>query len=755
MALVLCLWALSFSVHAQGTTGNPVVVENRRPGTEAWRLSNPATDREIEGYGDATSVDRGGEIRLYVNTRSRTYTLEVFRMGWYQGLGGRRVFGPLSLPGTRQTTPDPDSHTGLVDANWIEPFVLTTADPADQTDWTSGVYLAKLTDSAQGKQSYIIFVVRDDDRVSDLRFQLPVSTYQSYNYWGGRSLYDWNSGDGLPWATTEGTAAVKVSFNRPYVASPNPKAAYGVGAGEFLTNLQPAPTRTPISSAGWDYNMVRWLEREGYDVSYITNLDTHVSAERLRSAKAFLSVGHDEYWSWQMRDNVEAARDAGVNLGFFSANTAYWQVRFEDSPATGAPNRVMVSYKNREADPYDSDDDPSNDRRLTILWRDPPVSRPEERLMGVGYGLDPVDGDIVVSNASHWVFENTGLRNGSRLARLLGYEVDGVQGDGPANLEILATSRAVNRRNTEDSFTSNMTIYSAAGGAMVFATGTIQWSWGLDDFNVPSLRTSRLNPAAEQITHNVLARFGARLPNAAPRTADDSYFAKAGQALAIPAPGVLGNDRDREPLTARLATTAAHGSLGLQADGSFRYLPDPGFTGVDGFSYRADDGLGPARVASVAINVGSEPLRTARCVRLVARSEVKGRPVTSAAEIILVNAQGRPIDPSGFAVRFADSEELVAEDGAAANALDGDASTNWHTRWKGGAPAHPHEIEIDLGQPQVLSGFRYLPRQGTTRLNGAIKAYEFHVSADCLSWDLAAQGEWATNDDLKEVRFKH
>jgi hypothetical protein len=120
-----------------------------------------------------------------------------------------------------------------------------------------------------------------------------------------------------------------------------------------------------------------------------------------------------------------------------------------------------------------------------------------------------------------------------------------------------------------------------------------------------------------------------------------------------------------------------------------------------------------------------------------------------------VNAQGRPIDPSGFAVRFADSEELVAEDGAAANALDGDASTNWHTRWKGGAPAHPHEIEIDLGQPQVLSGFRYLPRQGTTRLNGAIKAYEFHVSADCLSWDLAAQGEWATNDDLKEVRFKH
>src|SRR5207302_2613977 len=63
---------------------------------------------------------------------------------------------------------------------------------------------------------------------------------------------------------------------------------------------------------------------------------------------AFLSVGHDEYWSWQMRDNVEHARDVGINLGFFSANTAYWQVRFEDSPTTGQPYTVMVGYKRSE-----------------------------------------------------------------------------------------------------------------------------------------------------------------------------------------------------------------------------------------------------------------------------------------------------------------------------------------------------------------------------------------------------------------------
>jgi hypothetical protein len=423
-------------------------------------------------------------------------------MGWYQGLGARRVYGPVMLPGTRQITPAPDPETGLVDCDWQQPSPLTTADEGDPAGWPSGIYLAKLSTVPGQRQSYIIFVVRDDRRATDLVVQLPVATYQAYNFWGGKSLYGGDSGAELPWGSSSGTPAAKVSFNRPYAGSTNPEAAYGVGAGEFLTNNQPVTRAYPISSAGWDYNMVRWLERNGYDTSYITDLDTHTSPQSLSGHRAFLSIGHDEYWSWHMRDHVEAARDAGLHLAFFGANAAYWQVRFENSPGAVASSRIMVAYKDADKDPFKS-------RLATIKWRSPPVSRAEDLLVGVRYVLDPVDGDMIVSDASHWVFRNTGLRDGSRLAGLLGYEVDGVSGERPATTEILAASPAVNLLDPAQTATSNMTIYRSTAGSLVFATGSMQWSWGLDDFNAPALRTPRMNPAAEQITRNVLERFGA------------------------------------------------------------------------------------------------------------------------------------------------------------------------------------------------------------------------------------------------------
>lgn len=488
---------------------NPIAAENRLSGTSNWRLENPATHREIEGYASATSVNRGEDILLFASTKSPTYTLSVFRMGWYQGLGARRVFGPRPVAGTLQVTPSPDRTTGLVEADWIDPYTLSIP-----IDWVSGVYLAKLTNTTDNKQSYIIFVVRDDQRNSDLVFQLPITTYQAYNFWGGKSLYSWGSGNELPWGSTAGEPAVMVSFNRPFAVSTNSSAAYGAGAGEFLTNLQPVAQGYRISSAGWDYNMLRWLEREGFDVSYITSLDTHSYPDLLKSPKAFLSVGHDEYWSWEMRQNVEAARDYGTNLAFFSANSVYWQVRFEDSFVREQPDRTMIAYKKKSAnDPYSNDADPSNDHLVTTRWRDSPVSLSEHQLIGVRYLIDLVDSDIVVSNASHWVFQNTGLENGSRLIGLLGYEVDGVVENQPPGIQILATSPAMRGTDTKEMVLSNMTIYRSPSNALVFATGSMQWSWGLDDFNVQTLRTSRLNCSSQQITRNVLVAFGAMPSN--------------------------------------------------------------------------------------------------------------------------------------------------------------------------------------------------------------------------------------------------
>ena len=656
--VLMAVFALSIS---SARAANEVALENSLPGTSDWGLTNPATGRQIEGYASATSVNRGDPISLYVSTAAPSFRIEVFRMGWYQGLGARRVAGPITVAGGLQPVPAPDPATGLVDANWTASYVLQTRDAASGAPWSTGVYLARLTESAAGKQSYIIFVVRDDAQKPDILFQLPVTTYQAYNFWGGKSLYGWGSGSALPWGSTSGTAATKVSFNRPYAGSTNPAAAYGIGAGEFLTNVQPVAQGYPISSAGWDYNMVRWLEKEQYNVGYITSIDTGRSASRVANTKIFMSQGHDEYWTSQMRSNVEAARDAGVNLAFFSGNTAYWQIRLEPSPATGAADRVIVEYRTAAADPYSSDGDPTNDQYTTVRFRDAPVSRPEAAMKGNQYILDPFDGDLIVTNAAHWVFAGTGLANQDRLPGLLGYEVDGVAGSSPANTVTLTSTPVAAQPSGQPSGSSQMTIYTAASGAQVFSTGSIQWSWGLDDFNAPALRTSRSSAAAATITRNVLDEFGA-------------------------SPGAS--------------------------------------TGV-----------------------------SARCVRLKALSEINGNPWTSAAEIGLLDTQGQALPKTGWTVAGVDSQELVGEDGRATNAIDGNTATFWHTQWQGANPPPPHNIDIDLGSQQTLTGLQYLPRQDTG-VNGTIAGYQVFVSPQCTgTWTEVSQGTWAANKTLKTATF--
>ena len=470
--------ALLILLAAQAYAANPIQVENAKPGTTAWQLTNEATAGEIEGYASLTGVNRGGQISFFINTPESSYAIAIYRMGWYGGAGGRLVATVPAQTGTSQPLPTPDPVTGMIECRWTKPYTLTVPNNvSDPTDWASGIYLAKLTAGTSGKQKYIMFVVRDDARRSDYLFLSSVNTYEAYNTWGGKSLYDYNSVNG---------AARKVSFNRPY--------SYIDSTAEFLPGC-----------CGWEYNMLRWLEREGYDVTYVTDVDLHSNSNLLPSHKAFLVVGHPEYWTWEMRGNVETARGLGVNLGFFSANTSYWQIRYEPSPVTGAPARTIVGYKASAltADPYATDSDPSNDYLITVRWRDPPVNRPEEAFVGVMYEYDPVNGDIVVDNSSNWVYSGTLLRNGDHLTGLLGYEVDRIFGYGPAGTIRLAHSPYP--LGTGTSY-SDMTVYTV-GNATVFATGSMQWTWGLDDYNAPQRRSSRLNPAAQQVTRNVLARF--------------------------------------------------------------------------------------------------------------------------------------------------------------------------------------------------------------------------------------------------------
>ncbi|HLO46885.1 MAG TPA: N,N-dimethylformamidase beta subunit family domain-containing protein [Kamptonema sp.] len=476
---------------AISTSQNPTIIENQKPGTTDWQLTNPATKREIEGYASLTSVNRGGEIKLFVNTKSPHYTLEIFRTGWYNGLGARRITEPIVRQGIRQPPPIEEQASGLIECNWKDPYLLKI--PNSAGEWTSGVYLVKLTASKTGKQSYIIFVVRDDKRKSDILFQSSVTTFQAYNNWGFKSLYRWNS---------RGKQAYKVSFNRPYAISPNPAAAYGVGAGEFLTNVQP---KRRTSSAGWEYNMVRWLEKEGYDVTYATDIDTHFNPDLLLSHKAFLVVGHDEYWSWDMRQNIEAARNEGVSIGFFGSNICYWQIRLEPSRIAGGVNRTIVAYKELASlDPFGEVLASTSDPRVTTLWRDKAVGLPEDALIGVMQETFQVNSDIVIDGgAPDWLLEKTRLKKGDKLTGLLGYEVDRMFGNAPKNIVRVAHSPYSYKGRTRY---ADMTVYTAASGATVFATGSMQWTWGLDDYNAPQLRPSRLNSGSQQITRNVLAK---------------------------------------------------------------------------------------------------------------------------------------------------------------------------------------------------------------------------------------------------------
>ena len=464
-SLISCSGASRFGNRLKGS--NPIVAENAKPGDASWQLTQPAVHGEIEGYASAVSVNRGEQISFFVNTADPSYTIQIFRMGWYSGAGARSMGPPTSLRGSLQPKPVADPTTLFIDAGaWSNPYVLTIPkNSSDPTDWASGVYLAKLTPSS-GREAYIIFVVRDDGRSSDLLFQSSVTTYQAYNLWGGSSLYSQPQ-------------AFKVSFNRPYYVTYTPAA----GSGDFLR---------------WEYNLVRFLEREGYDVTYNTDIDTHVNASELLLHKAFLSVGHDEYWSWQMRQNVTAALNAQVNLGFFGSNCCYWQIRFEPSPVTGAANRTMVCYKT-----YALTKDPlaqgSQSYLTTTNWRNPPVNMPEAELIGEMYEQGDAfgfSGDIVVTDTSHFVFQGTGLQPGDHLPGLLGYEADRLYPQfAPAGTTVVAHSPFITPKTGQPDF-ADMTFYTAVSGATVVAAGSNQWSWGVDDYNGAVRHPVLTHPAA-------------------------------------------------------------------------------------------------------------------------------------------------------------------------------------------------------------------------------------------------------------------
>lgn len=501
--------SVTFLASVTPANPNAIYLENQNSGTTNWKLVNRGNG-EIAGYASATSVNKGGTLDIKVSlAQAGQFTIDVYRLGYYGGKGGRLIFSSGLLNGITQPACTKDTTTNLVECNWTTSYVLQVG-----SNWTSGIYIAKLTDQRTSKEAHVWFVVRDDGSTADILFQSAVSTVLAYSPTGGSSLYPFNS--------VNGQRALKVSFDRPYWQS------YSQSSQEFDTPLRV------------EYNMVRWLESQAYNVTYVTNIDTHTNQQLLLNHKVFLSVGHDEYWSPQMRDRVETARNAGVNLAFFSANTCYWRVRFESSTlAAGqiSPNRIMACYKGDwSLDPVVQQQGSS---AATNKYRSVQNNRPENSLLGVmyiGYTTSGYISDgagnysnyggfnfVVGSNSSDSYYAYTNVQPGDSLPLLVGSEWDAVINNGstPPGLVVLSQSPVTTDglpnefeppgepglpANTNYNF-ANAVRYTASSGAKVFATGSIQWVWGLDSDGVNPAREDR---RARQIAVNVLADMGAR-----------------------------------------------------------------------------------------------------------------------------------------------------------------------------------------------------------------------------------------------------
>ena len=512
-ALLIAIVSLAATrpAQAQTCTSNTIVCENALPGNPSsdWSISGTG-DPSLQGFATDISVNVGQTIFFKVNTPATNYSLGIFRLGYYAGNGARKiatVSPSVSLP-QKQPACLTDASTNLLDCgNWA-----VSASWAVPATAVSGFYLAVLIRADTGGASQIAFIVRNDASHSDILFQASDESWQAYNPYGGHSLYG-DTTFNLP------VRAYKVSYNRPFTTRDLEAATWIFGA---------------------EYPMIRWLESNGYDVSYFTGIDAARNGSLILNHKTYLSVGHDEYWSLPHRNNVEAARAAGVSLAFFSGNEVFWKTRWENSiDGTNTPYRTLVCYKETlDGTASGGIKDPLDPPTWTGTWADPRFSppadggRPQNALTGTlftvnGPGTDNTDLPIKVPAADgkmrFWRNTTIATQAAGQTATLpagtLGYEWDSDIDNGfrPAGLFRMAT--ATYNLTTDllldygatygaGTATHSLTMYRASSGALVFGAGTVQWSWGLDSNHDNLNPTNPPDIRMQQATINLFADMG-------------------------------------------------------------------------------------------------------------------------------------------------------------------------------------------------------------------------------------------------------
>jgi hypothetical protein len=469
----------------------------------------------IQGYPDRPGLRAGEKLRLHVSTDNphRRFRVDFYRQG-------ERLIKMGSLDA--QTSHDfaPLGHNE--DWGWPGYDFLIPG------DWPTGAYVAALVETdeqgkplvntgevaADSRDARALFVVKSGTPGQNARvlYKLSLTTYHAYNYSGGGNLYVGK------WFTdpVSKKRVNKVSLRRPGGGAGGAIPDFDTG-GNLPNSLDPYDQTSPRQTfAHWDVPFIAWLEKSGYLVDYCTDLDLHEEQDLLTPYNLLLSVGHDEYWSEQMRERVEAFIRQGGNVAFFSGNTCWWHIEFCDFA------------KCADGEPH-----PTAFVRDSKWWK----RRPENSLTGVSYrnaggwwaGARDAVG-YAVQNADHWVYEGTGLRDGDVLGadeHLVGYECDGAlftrdsrgvpfptgEDGTPPDFVILGVGMLsdendgdhhgegwqfeARERQGRGSRAATMGLYTRGG--IVFTAATTDWT-----------RVLTVNQTVDRITRNVLDRLQSR-----------------------------------------------------------------------------------------------------------------------------------------------------------------------------------------------------------------------------------------------------
>lgn len=430
----------------------------------------PATDAQEGMYANSFSFVKGDTVRLYISTSAQPDTIFLYHEIDKRHLSRTFITTHWVLQPARDSA-------YLNGCGWSQTyaFAITSLFPP-------GLYHAEINGSS-GKL-WTMFFIRDTSSTRHARIAIdfPTNTWQAYNTFGGKSLYTFNS--------TNGVASQKVSFSRPYDVP--------MGTGQYRY---------------WGDGLIPFLESEGDPYDFYTDQEIDSVGALLDAYDVLFIYPHDEYWTLGKRRAIERFVARGGRLIILGGNTCWWQARYERNDS------LLVCYKSGTLDPLAG----IQDSLVTTNWYSRPLYDPENRITGVSY----LEGGYVnqgtclprslgygcygAFNTNHWAYAGTNLTDGNRFgyaSRIVGYEVDGalfqwVNGiptvtgtdQTPANYTILGLSPSIKQDGVSKGH-GTMGIYRSPGGGWVFNAATINWVYGL-----------MIDTIVTKITHNVLRHF--------------------------------------------------------------------------------------------------------------------------------------------------------------------------------------------------------------------------------------------------------